>query len=126
MRLSNTTITLQQLHFYSYHGLLKHEQKVGNDFEVTLQLHFPAQEVMTTGDLSKGVNYAEVYQLLEREMAFPTELLEALTYRILERLKEEFPIITQATLTITKLAPPIERFDGAGVSFSATAEYEAD
>lgn len=125
MKLINTTITLEQLHFYSYHGLLEHEKRVGNDFEVSLVLHFSALQVMATGDLSKGINYADVYQLLEREMAIPTELLESLGYRILEHLKAEFPLIDQATLSITKIAPPIEGFDGAGVTFSATALYEA-
>lgn len=124
MKLSNTTISLNKLHFYSYHGLLEHEKRVGNNFEVTLELSFLAQSVMKTGDLSKGINYAEVYQLLEQEMANPTELLEVLCYRILKALHNAFPLTTRATLSITKLAPPIGGFDGAGVTFSATAHYD--
>ena len=78
---------------------------------------------MESGDLEKGINYAEVYQILQQEMEIATELLETLTYRILQRLGTEFPLLTSATLAITKLAPPIPNFDGEGVSFSATAHY---
>ncbi|MBR8713188.1 dihydroneopterin aldolase [Porphyromonas levii] len=126
MKLTHTSIKLEKLHFYSYHGLLEQEKSVGNDFEVSLEFHFPALEVMVTGDLAEGINYALIYKFIEREMAIPTELLEVLCYRMLEHLKEEFPLISQATLSITKLAPPIEGFDGAGISFSATANYEAN
>lgn len=117
------TITLSGLSFFAYHGLLPHEKRVGNTFEVNLTLHFPATEVMESGDLEKGINYAEVYQILQQEMEIATELLETLTYRILQRLGTEFPLLTSATLAITKLAPPIPNFDGEGVSFSATAHY---
>lgn len=126
MKLIDTSITLEKLHFYSYHGLLEHEKLVGNDFEVTLTISFPAISVMESGNLSEGINYAEIYELIAREMAIPTELLEALAYRILKNLKLQFALITQATISITKLAPPIEGFDGSGVKFSATAQYEAN
>ena len=78
---------------------------------------------MESANLEKGINYAEVYQVIQQEMEIATELLETLTYRILQRLGTEFPLLTSATLAITKLAPPIPNFDGEGVSFSATAHY---
>ena len=52
---------------------------------------------MESGDLEKGINYAEVYQILQQEMEIATELLETLTYRILQRLGTEFPLLTSAT-----------------------------
>lgn len=125
MKIKDATITLQTLRFFGYHGLLEHEKVVGNTFEVTLVIHFPAKEVMTSGDLDCGINYAEVYGIIKEEMALPTELLESLAHRILCRVKAEFPLITEASLSITKLAPPIENFNGAGVTFTATAIYEA-
>lgn len=126
MKLTNTIISFDKLHFYSYHGLLEHEKRVGNNFEVSLTLHFPAVEVMSTGELSKGINYADVYQLIKEEMAIPAELLESLAYRILEHLEAKFPLLTQASISITKITPPIEGFDGEGIVFSATARYEAN
>lgn len=116
-------ITLNKVRFFGYHGLLPHEKRVGNSFEVTLRLYFPASDVMQTGDLILGINYAEVYEVLKAEMAIATELLEVLTQRILERLKAEFPILTSAHIAVTKLHPPIGGYDGAGVTFSASADY---
>lgn len=116
-------ITLKGLRFYCYHGLLEHEKRVGNTFEVTAELYFPASEVMEGGALETGINYAEAYQLIEREMSVPTELLESLTQRILEKLGAEFSLLTSARISITKLAPPIGGFDGEGITFSATARY---
>lgn len=117
-------ITLNKLRFFSYHGLLAHEKRVGNTFEVTVALYFPAFEVMENGHLEAGINYAEVYQLIEREMAIPTELLEALAQRILEHLGSEFSLLTSAHISITKIAPPIAGFEGEGVTFSAKANYK--
>lgn len=116
-------ITIDKARFWGYHGLLPHEKVVGNDFEVTLQLHFSANKVIATGDLTQGLNYAEVYQLLEKEMAQPTELLEVLTDRILTDIGLHFRLVTKATLSITKLAPPIAHFQGHGITFTASARY---
>lgn len=123
---SQHAITLSGLRFFAYHGLLPHEKRIGNTFELNATLQFPATEVMKSGNLEKGINYAEVYQLLQQEMGIPTELLETLTYRILQRLGSAFPLLTSATVTITKLAPPIPSFDGEGVSFTATANYKKE
>lgn len=121
--IQETTITLEKVRFYSYHGVMPHENRVGNYFEITLTVHFPAALAMESGRLEETINYALLYDMLAEEMAKPAQLLEAVAHRILTRLHDEFPRITQAKLSLTKLAPPIAGFDGAGVTFTATATY---
>lgn len=123
MKTYNHYITLKKVRFYAYHGLLEHEKKVGNVFQITLKIHFNANDVMTTADLRQGINYAEVHQLLQEEMNTPIELLEVLAIKILRKLGKSFPTITRAKLTITKVNPPISKFEGEGISFTTSADY---
>lgn len=123
MTLHDTSITLSNVRFHAHHGVMPHETKVGNDFEITLTVHFPATKAMQSGELQYTINYATLFELLTEEMQIPTPLLEEVCHRILQQIGIRFPTITHATITLTKLMPPIPRFQGAGVSFTASATY---
>lgn len=123
MKIISSSIKLSNVRFFSYHGVMPQEKVVGNEFEIDLEIFFPALEGMQSGDLDQTINYALVYDLLKEEMNVPCELLEHVCYRILQKLRLEFPQITKAIILITKLMPPIQGFQGKGVSFSAEVEY---
>lgn len=123
MTLHDTSITLSKVRFHAYHGLLPHEQKVGNDFEITLTVHFDATLAMQSGAIQYTINYATLFELLTEEMQIPTPLLEEVCYRILRSIGTRFPSITSATITLSKLMPPISRFEGEAVRFTASATY---
>lgn len=100
-------IELLNMEFYSYHGHFEEEQIIGNKFLVS----FSAQaDVITPGksdELKDALNYQEVYSLISREMAIPSKLLENVAFRILSSFKERFPTIESATISISKLNPPV-------------------
>lgn len=123
IHIESTTITLSKMHFYAYHGVMPHEQKVGNDYEVTLSLAFSASQAMWSDSLEDTINYAEVFSLVKEIMSQKSQLLENVAGRILESLKQNFPQISGATCAITKLTPPIPTFDASGVTFTATATW---
>ena len=123
MNVQETSITIKDLRFFARHGVLSSEQEIGNDFLVTLTLFFPASKAIETDEVNNTVNYAEVYEVLKREMDIPSKLLEHVTGRILKALGEAFPIITAAECTLTKLVPPIPGFQSNGVSFTASVTY---
>lgn len=106
-QLSHTTIEIEGLIVYAYHGVAEQESKVGNRFEVNLSLRFDGEEAMRTDNLSLTVNYAEVVEAVKEEMATPSKLLEHVAYRISRTLSQRFPQITGGKLSIYKLNPPI-------------------
>ncbi|MDO5036305.1 MAG: dihydroneopterin aldolase [Porphyromonas sp.] len=124
MKIEETSITLSKMRFYAYHGVLPQEQTVGNQYEMTLTLYFDAGQAMLSDRLTDTINYAEVYGLISKVMAQRgIQLLEKVVGNVLEMLRQHFPQLNGATCQLTKITPPIEGFDGAGVSFSAAASW---
>ena len=35
------SVKLERMRFYAYHGVMEQERRVGNDFEVTLEVWYP-------------------------------------------------------------------------------------
>ena len=83
----------------------------------TLSLHRRSSDL----ELSGTINYAEVYELLKREMAKPSKLLEHVAGRIGESLFAAYPAIREIQLSVTKVNPPMGAdSDGAGVEVVLT------
>ena len=68
-------ISLADLHFHAHHGVFSQENKVGNDFSVTLTVRIPFSENVMDDDLSATISYAELYGIVEEEMNHPRKLL---------------------------------------------------
>ena len=111
-----TYIRLEKLRVRAFHGVLPQERIVGGDFIVTLRIGYPWQQAMDTDDVGDTLNYAAVYELVKREMAVPSQLLEHVAGRIVKALSSDFPLITSIDLWLTKVMPPMGAdCDGAGV-----------
>lgn len=112
------TIELQQLHFYSYHGLFEEEKKIGNDFEVSLKVSYQSEKEIIN-EISDTVNYATLYDLVKEAMKIPTELLETVAMTITEKIHQTFSVVKKVEISILKLHPPIPQFVGAvGISYT--------
>ncbi len=101
-------IALDSMKFYAYHGVAQQEREVGNTFVIDLLLTAsPAVERAIANDtLEDTINYATVYEVVKREMAIPSKLIEHVAGRILTALKETFPQIRAIELKLSKLNPP--------------------
>ena len=112
----SSKIYLRNVRFHAYHGVLEQENTVGNDYLVNLSLEYDFSRAMQTDELSGTINYAEVYELLKREMAKPSKLLEHVAGRIGDSLFAAYPSIKEIQLSVTKINPPMGAdSDGAGV-----------
>lgn len=107
MKAQSMNIILDEMRFYSYHGVLPQENIVGAEYRVSLNLETDFSEAASTDNLNGTINYAEIYQAVKKEMQTPVKLLEHLTYRISERLFREFPTIKSIEITIFKENPPM-------------------
>ena len=102
-----STISIEQMEFYAYHGCFKEEQIIGTYFLVDLYLEADTSKAEETDDLRTTVNYQEVYLLVKKEMEIKSKLLEHVGRRILDVIKENFPKVISAELKISKMNPPL-------------------
>lgn len=112
------TIELIGLRIFAHHGVDPQETKIGNDFEVTVRLRFDPEAPMRTDRLDLTLNYAELTQIVETEMAFPSKLLENVAFRIYQNINHRYPHITGGSISIYKLHPPVRtQMQKAGFTF---------
>jgi dihydroneopterin aldolase len=109
-------IALNDIKIYACHGALPQERQTGSYFTVSLLLTAPLENALSDDNLDSTIDYAAVYQVVEKEMQIPSNLLEHVAGRILRALKKRFPQTTEIELSLSKLNPPI----GAGEIGSAT------
>lgn len=100
------TIEIDGLRLYAHHGVMEQERTVGNLFEVSASLRYPVYRAIEGDDVSQTLNYAEAIEVIRREMAQPSRLLEHAAGRIVRALRNEFPAIESGRLTLRKLTPP--------------------
>lgn len=100
-------ISLTNIEIFAYHGVLPQERKVGGTYMVDISLTVPNEQSTHTDALDDTVNYAEVYDVIKQEMAVPSKLIEHLAGRIARRIKEEFPLVSEVSIKLTKKHPPI-------------------
>ena len=116
MLLQSSCIYVRHLRLYAYHGVLPQEQRVGGEYDVDLRVHYIITRAMESDDVADTINYAELCQIVKREMAVPSKLLEHVAGRIGRAVFEAFPEATALELSLTKINPPMGAdCDGAGV-----------
>ena len=116
MTLTDGFITLRNVRFRAFHGVLPQERQVGGDFLVTLRVGYPLERAMETDDVADTLDYSALYAIVEREMAVPSKLLEHVAERIVKAVTASFPKVTSVDMELTKQNPPMGAdCDGAAV-----------
>ena len=104
----NSEIIIQGLRLHARHGVLPQERRVGNVFELDINLTFDASLAMESDNVDHTVNYARVIELVETQMAIPSDLLENAAMRIRKAICDEFPQITAGSIALYKIHPPLK------------------
>ena len=107
MMFSDGYISLRDVRFRAFHGVLPQERRVGGDFLVTVRVGYPLERAMETDNVDDTLDYSALYALVEREMAEPSKLLEHVAGRIVKAITTSFPEVTSVDLELTKLNPPM-------------------
>ncbi len=110
-----STIGLEDVRFHAPHGFYEEEHLTGNEFSIDVEVESDILAAATQDDLGRTVNYSTIYYLLQAEMKKPTQLLEALAYRMAARIQEQFPQVKKVSLRLRKLHPPLGGQVGAAV-----------
>ena len=99
-------IILENMLFYGYHGVLSEENRLGQRFAVSLTMGTDTLPAAQSDDLSKSINYAEIYTAVQAIMeGTPVKLLETLAETIANTVLTMGAL--SACVTVKKLHPPI-------------------
>lgn len=101
-----TSVEIDRLWVRAHHGVLEQERKVGNDFEVTVRVDYPWD--IDSDSLDDTLNYAELIDLVHKEMSVPSALLEHVAGRIYRAITARWAGVTGGYIKIAKLTPPVK------------------
>lgn len=101
------TISLQDIRLQAFHGVFPDERKSGNLFRVDVSVTLPDSAGCDTDDVKDTINYQTIYDIVVREMAIPSALLEHVASRIKNALLSEIPGCSEAHVAVAKHNPPL-------------------
>lgn len=94
------------IELYAHHGCHEEEQKLGGKYLVDVTVHADLLPSAATDDLHQTVDYVKIHDLVKKEMAIPSKLIESVSKRICDRLAA-LPGVNGGSVTIKKLNAPI-------------------
>ena len=100
-------ITINNIRLYAHHGCLKEEAVIGGNYIVDIKIYTDYSLAAMNDELSKTVDYCEVFEIVKREMKIRSKLIEHAAERIANSLKKEIPKIEHVKVRLTKIAPPV-------------------
>lgn len=106
-------ISIDDARFHAFHGVMEQENVVGNEFIVNLSVVIPWSEEIYTDSLSASISYADLYEILKRQMNSPRKLIETVATSIADEIEHRWPHILSGKVSICKSAPPITGIDGS-------------
>lgn len=119
-RIMADEVFLEGMRFYAYHGHNPEEQVLGQRFVVDVRIGADLQEAGQTDDLTKTVNYSQVFKRV-REIVEgpPRSLIESVAEEIATVVLRDFAA-TSVTVTVRKPEVAIKGsiLDAAGVTIT--------
>lgn len=101
------TIKVENMHFYAHHGFFDEEQKIGNEFLVTITIDLDINTPQLTDNLNDTLNYQAIYDATKKQMQIKSRLLENVAQRILNAVKKLHPKIVKTEVKLAKINPPL-------------------
>jgi dihydroneopterin aldolase len=83
-------IIVEGIKVFAYHGCLEEEAKIGTHYTVDVWMETDFSEAAKTDDLTKTIDYVTVYDIVKKQMAIRSKLIEQVGQRIVDELKSEF------------------------------------
>ncbi|MGE5355222.1 MAG: dihydroneopterin aldolase [Deltaproteobacteria bacterium] len=101
-RTKSGQILLNNMEFYGVHGVPEAERKIKQLYIVSVAFRIDFEEAAANDDLSKTVNYSEVYQICKKLMKNEFRLIETLAFNIAHAIKKIFPFVIDIEVTVKK------------------------
>ena len=112
--MKSSTLSIEGIECWSYHGCMPEETKIGGQFSVDVVLEMDLQKAIESDDLKYTADYKTIHDLVRAEMAVPAKLIEAVAGRIINKLSTVFPSAINISVSVIKFNPPVNgRIDKA-------------
>jgi dihydroneopterin aldolase len=105
------TVQLYDLKFHAFHGVYEGEVKTGHDFLVNLSVAYNENKGRFD-NINDVLNYVELYEIVSKRMSIASPLLEEVADSIIRKIKHQYSVVKQISLSIYKLGAPVEGFQG--------------
>ena len=114
------SINLNDLRFYSLHGVHTEEGILGSEYKVDVRISFESIERIDS--LEQTIDYVKAYKIVASCMERRYNLLETLAMDMCNALHDGSGKIKKINITILKMNPPLSNFKG-NVAISFCKEY---
>ena len=112
-------IIINGLRLYAYHGMMEQEQKVGAYFTIDVEVEVDISRAIDADELDGTISYADLYDLIRREMAVPSRLVEHAAGRIAQAILSKHSTAQSVHIRLLKENPPMGAdCQGAGVEIT--------
>lgn len=96
------------MQFYGYHGLFAEENKLGQRFNVSVELYTSLKKAGESDAMEDSIHYGVAFELVKGVVEGPSfNLIEAVAEEISKRLLAEFPELEKCRVQVEKPNPPI-------------------
>ena len=107
MKLVSGYISLNGLRFFACHGVLPQERETGGEFLVSVRAKYPLDKALESDNVADTLNYAEIFEIINKEMQKPSCLLEHVAGRIGRSIFMNMPQIEALDISVAKTNPPM-------------------
>ena len=99
------TVSLLGMEFFAFHGVTAIENKIGRTFIVDVVAKLNYEQAAIDQDVSKTLDYAQIYKLSKKQMAIATPLLETVARNIALEIWNLGIDLEELEVVIYKVAP---------------------
>lgn len=102
------TISMKNCAFFARHGVHDEEEFLGQRFYVDAVLDVDPGNALEMDEIEGTVDYGKAFQVIEKIVTGERRfLIEALALRVARALRERFPQIRRAQITVRKPNAPV-------------------
>ncbi|WP_284140740.1 dihydroneopterin aldolase [Virgibacillus sp. LDC-1] len=119
-------IVLTNMQFYGYHGLLPEENKLGQRFQVDVELFTDLSRAGKTDNMHDSIHYGQVYELVKEIVEGEAKnLIEAVADLIATKLLATFDLLDACLVRVKKPDPPIPgHYEAVSVEILREKDHE--
>jgi dihydroneopterin aldolase len=100
-------VSVHNIRTYAYHGCLPEEGSIGSDYLVNLDVSADLSVAAASDKLRDTVDYVQINEIVKEEMKLRSKLLEHVAKRIIDHIFSEIEMVSEITVSVSKLNPPI-------------------
>ncbi|MBB4121825.1 dihydroneopterin aldolase [Martelella radicis] len=101
-------ITLKNCAFFSTHGVMEEEERLGQRFYVDITMQIEDETAVLHDDFSEAVDYGEVYRIINDVVTGRRfKLIEALAHAIAVSVSRHYDAIRRIEVTVRKPSAPV-------------------